>query len=385
MIWVLQVAFWTAAAVIAYSYALYPAILAVVARLHPAPPVHRGAITPDVTLAIVAHNEEGSIETKLRNCLSLDYPKERLEIVVVSDGSTDRTEEIVGGFAGAGVRLLVLAENAGKARAINAVVPTCRGEILVFCDARQRLAPDSVRELVACFADPTVGGVSGELHLESKTGTAAGEGLGAYWTYEKFIRRTQSRLDSMVGATGALYAIRRSLFRPLDIRLILDDVAIPMDVVLAGFRVIFEPSAKVYDEASATPQREFRRKVRTLSGNYQLAALRPELLDPRRNRLFVQFVSHKLSRLAVPWCLLALFLTSFPLAFHLEGFYETALFSQIAFYLMAVAGWTLERLKIRVSLLSVPYAFALLNLAAASSPFSFLLGKERAAWKATTS
>jgi cellulose synthase/poly-beta-1,6-N-acetylglucosamine synthase-like glycosyltransferase len=385
LIWVLQVAFWTAAAVIAYSYALYPAILAVVARLHPAPPVHRGAITPDVTLAIVAHNEEGSIETKLRNCLSLDYPKERLEIVVVSDGSTDRTEEIVGGFAGAGVRLLVLAENAGKARAINAVVPTCRGEILVFCDARQRLAPDSVRELVACFADPTVGGVSGELHLESKTGTAAGEGLGAYWTYEKFIRRTQSRLDSMVGATGALYAIRRSLFRPLDIRLILDDVAIPMDVVLAGFRVIFEPSAKVYDEASATPQREFRRKVRTLSGNYQLAALRPELLDPRRNRLFVQFVSHKLSRLAVPWCLLALFLTSFPLAFHLEGFYETALFSQIAFYLMAVAGWTLERLKIRVSLLSVPYAFALLNLAAASSPFSFLLGKERAAWKATTS
>ncbi len=189
----------------------------------------------------------------------------------------------------------------------------------------------------------------------------------------------------MVGATGALYAIRRSLFRPLDIRLILDDVAIPMDVVLAGFRVIFEPSAKVYDEASATPQREFRRKVRTLSGNYQLAALRPELLDPRRNRLFVQFVSHKLSRLAVPWCLLALFLASFPLAFHEEGFYETALFSQIAFYLMAIAGWTLERLKIRVSLLSVPYAFALLNLAAASSPFSFLRGKERAAWKATAS
>lgn len=385
MILASQVIFWVAAAVIVYSYLLYPALLAVVARLHPAPPVRREAITPDVSLVIVAHNEETSIEGKLRNCLALDYPKERLEIVVASDGSTDRTAEIVRSFADAGVRLLALDDNAGKARAINTVVPTCRGEILVLCDARQHLAPNAVRELVASFADPTVGGVSGELHIESRTGTAAGEGLGAYWTYEKFIRRTQSRVDSMVGATGALYAIRRSLFRPLDTRLILDDVAIPMDVVLAGYRVIFEPHANVYDHAAETPQREFRRKVRTLSGNYQLAALRPELLDPRKNRLFAQFVSHKLSRLAVPWCLLAVLFSSFPLAFQREGFYETALFTQIAFYLMAIAGWTLERLKLRVSLLSVPYAFALLNLAAASSPFSFLMGKERAAWKATTS
>lgn len=385
MILAAQIVFWVATAVIGYSYLLYPALLALAARLRPAPPVRREGITPDVSLVIVAHNEEGSIEGKLRNCLALDYPKEHLEIVVASDGSTDRTAEIVRGFAGDGVRLLALEDNEGKARAINAVVPTCRGEILVLCDARQHLAPNAVRELVASFADPTVGGVSGELHIESNTGTAAGEGLGAYWTYEKFIRRTQSRLDSMVGATGALYAIRRSLFRPLDTRLILDDVAIPMDVVLAGYRVIFEPNANVYDHAAETPQREFRRKVRTLSGNYQLAALRPELLDPRKNRLFVQFVSHKLSRLAVPWCLLGVLLSSFPLAFHREGLYETALFTQIGFYLMAIAGWTLERLKLRVSLLSVPYAFALLNLAAASSPFSFLLGKERAAWKATIS
>jgi cellulose synthase/poly-beta-1,6-N-acetylglucosamine synthase-like glycosyltransferase len=208
--------------------------------------------------------------------------------------------------------------------------------------------------------------------------------VGAYWRYEKLIRRLQSRLGSAVCVTGALYAIRRDLFRPLDSRLILDDVAVPMDVVAAGRRVVFEPEAEAFDQSPETPQREYRRKVRTLAGNYQLVALRPWLLDPRRNPLFFHFVSHKLSRLLVPWCLVALLASSATL-FALLGAmpYRIALLAQAGFYLMAFLGWCLDRAKVRITLLAFPYAFALLNLAAGASPFRFLTGRERSAWKAS--
>jgi cellulose synthase/poly-beta-1,6-N-acetylglucosamine synthase-like glycosyltransferase len=275
----------------------------------------------------------------------------------------------------------------GKPQALNAAIPECRGEVVVLCDARQSLAPGAVRALVANLADPAVGAVSGELHIASSdAGTSAGEGVGAYWRYEKLIRRLQSRLGSTVGVTGALYALRRELFRPLDPRLILDDVAIPMQVVRAGRRVVFEPEAEAFDESPETPEHEYRRKVRTLAGNYQLVVHHPWLLDPRRNPLFFHFVSHKLSRLLVPWCLVAMLASSGTLhALHGAATYRLALLAQAAFYLLALLGWSLDRLKVKVSLLSFPYAFALLNLAAAASPFGFLTGRERATWKASRS
>jgi biofilm PGA synthesis N-glycosyltransferase PgaC len=380
----LEVAFWLAAALVAYSYVGYPALLAALARWRPAPPVRKVSILPSVSLITVVHNEEERLAAKLRNCLDLDYPRDRLEIFVASDGSRDRTEEIARSFAGEGVHLLSLPGPAGKPAALNQAIPRARGEIVVLCDVRQQLARDAVRELAANFADPTVGAVSGELHIDSPSGSAAGEGVGFYWKYEKICRRLESRIDSTVGATGALYALRRELFRPLDPRTILDDVAIPLDVVAAGYRVVFEPAARAFDHAAESAEKEYRRKVRTLAGNYQLVSLRPSLLHPGRNRLFWQLVSHKLARLAVPWCLLVLLGASLALSLRPGLLYRVLLGGQAVFYALAVAGGMLQHLRVRVRALSLPYAFALLNMAAASSLFGFLRGTQRVAWKEAT-
>jgi len=376
-----EVLFWTAAAVVVFSYVVYPLLLATIALVRPAPAVRKGAWRPRVTLVIIAHNEERWLESKIQSCLEQDYPHDLLDIMVVSDGSTDRSEEIVRSFAEQGVRLFSLPGPKGKASALNQAVPQARGEILVLCDARQQLVSQAVRELVSNFSDGTVGAVSGELHIDTRSGSTAGEGVGAYWTYEKWIRRLQSRIGSTVGVTGAIYALRRDLFRPLDPRLILDDVAVPLDVVAAGYRVVFEPRAQARDQTSDTPAREFKRKVRTLAGNYQLLLLRPWLLLPSRNPLFAHFVAHKLSRLAVPWCLLLVFLTSLADFFRGALLYKLVLQIQLAFYALALMGYLCDRLHVRVPFLSFPYAFTLLNLAAALSPISLFRGRQGAAWK----
>jgi poly-beta-1,6-N-acetyl-D-glucosamine synthase len=378
-----QLAFWTAAALVIYSYVGYAALLVLAVRLRPAPPVRKGPFLPRVSLIVVVHNEEARLPGKIRNCLDLDYPKDRFELLVVSDGSTDRTEEIAASYLSHGVRLLCVPGPSGKPAALNRAVPECTGEVLMLGDARQRLAPDAIGQLVSNLADPTIGAVTGELHIGTESGSGAAEGVGAYWEYEKLIRRAESRLDSTVGVTGAIYAVRKELFRPLDPRTILDDVAIPMAVVQAGYRVVFEPLAKAYDDSAAEPTKEYRRKVRTLAGNFQLVRLDPGLLNPGRNRLFWQFLSHKLSRLAVPWCLLLMLLAS-ALQFR-RSFYGAIFAGQVVFYLMGLAGWLLEGAQVRLRVLSLPYAFALLNLAAASSLFGFLLGRHRAAWKGLSS
>lgn len=363
----------------AYSYAGYPLLLALVARLRPAPPVRRGDIQPRVSIVIVAHDEEATIERKILNCLDLDYPADRLEVLIASDGSTDRTEEIVRRYEDRGVRLLSLPGPNGKPSALNRAVPQAKGEILLLCDARQRLDRTALRELVAAFADPTVGAVSGALHIEADQGSS-GEGVAAYWRYEKVIRALESRVGSTAGVTGAIYAIRRDSFPTLDPRLILDDVAVPLAVAASGRRVLFEPAAKAFDRSAEDAEGEYRRKVRTLAGNYQLVALWPWLLNPARNPLFFQFVSHKLSRLAVPWCLLFLLGSSAVLAGS-SVFFRIAFLVQAVFYILAAGGWLLERAGVRLRLFSVPYAFALLNVAAAASLFGFLRGTQAASWK----
>ena len=374
-----EIAFWLSAAVVLYAYAGYPVLIALAARLWPAPRVRQEEITPAVTLILVVHNEEDCLEEKLGNALALDYPRERLEILVASDGSTDGTEAIAARFAARGVRLLALPAG-GKTAAINQAVPHARGDILVMTDARQALASDAVRRLVAYFADPTVGAVSGELHLVASPGSAV-EGVGLYWKYEKLLRRAESRFDSTVGVTGAFYALRKELFVPLDPRTILDDVAIPMRLALAGRRVLFAPEARAWDRVEPSAQREYRRKVRTLAGNYQLIALYPTFLHPLRNRLFWQLVSHKLLRLAVPWCLLVLLLASARLSVAGAALYRAVLTAQALFYLLAMTGWLQSRRRRPLRLTSVPYAFLLLNVAAARALAGFLRGTQTAAWR----
>lgn len=337
----IEAVFWTSLALIAYVYVGYPLLLAAWSRLAPRP-VRREQWEPTVSLVIAARNERGTIAGKLESCLALDYPPEKLQVVLSLDAPEDGTDRIAQGYRREHPEMILVesARHDGKAAALNRGVARASGEVVVFCDARQQIAAGAVRELVASLADPEVGAVTGELVLLDGDGGQAADGVGLYWRYEKAMRAMESRIDSTVGATGALYAIRRELFEPLPRRAILDDVIVPMRAVLAGRRTVFEPRARAFDRVSP-PDVEFRRKVRTLAGNFQLLTLMPELLLPWHNRILLQFVSHKLGRLGVPYLLVLLLLSN---ALLIEvWFYAAAFAGQCLWYLLAAAGAIVDR------------------------------------------
>ena len=330
-----QAIFWTALVGIAYVYAGYP-ILLLAWRASSRRSVRKQRQEPSVSLVIAMRNERKNVQTKIQNCLDLDYPRDKLQVIISLDAPTDGTEILVRNFAGSGVETVYSPVHRGKAEALNSGVAAATGEIVVFADSRQQFERGAVRELVANFADASVGAVSGELVLLDERGKESSDATGAYWRYEKKLRALESDIHSVPGATGAIYAIRRELFSQLTAGTILDDVVLPMRIAFAGKRVIFEPAARAYEYAGQSPISEYERKVRTLAGNYQLLAQMPELLSPRRNPIFVQFVSHKVGRLIVPFCLAALFISNLFLPY---GIYLAVLFGQVLFYALAGAGW----------------------------------------------
>jgi biofilm PGA synthesis N-glycosyltransferase PgaC len=338
--------FWTSCVLVAYVYAGYPLLLACWARLFPRPVRAQAseAPVPRVSIVIAARNEGSRLRERIDNLLQCSYPAERRHIVIVSDGSTDATPAVLASFGSAIEPVFV--EACGKALALNAGVARADGDVVIFADARQTFAPDALRELVAPFEDPRVGAVTGELLLESEVPgpraavqSTIADGVGLYWRYEKSIRRNESAVASTLGATGAIYAIRRSLWRPLPAGTILDDVLAPMRAVLAGYRTVFSGRARAFDRIGPDVAAEARRKVRTLAGNYQLLWLEPGLLLPWRNPVWIQFVSHKLGRLLVPYGLLGLMVSSVALAAG-SPVYAAALGCQCMFYLLAgYGGW----------------------------------------------
>ncbi|MGN6105230.1 MAG: glycosyltransferase family 2 protein [Kofleriaceae bacterium] len=358
--------FWSSLAIVGYTYAGYPLLVYGLSRLRPRAP-RKADIEPTVTVVMAAHNESVHLRGKLADLLSIDYPADKYQIIVVSDGSSDGTDEIVASFADRGVILERLDRPSGKAAALNHGVARATGDLVLFCDARQRLAPGALRELVRHFADQDVGAVSGELHMPAERGP------GMYWRYEAFLRAHESRVDSTVGATGALYAIRRRLFRMLPAGTLVDDLFTPLQIALRGYRVMFEPAAALYD-AEATPRCEFARKARTLAGNYQLLVHLPQLLYPWRNRLFFQLVSHKLLRLACPFALAGLFASNLVLvATFAPGWpiYVATLGAQVAAYGLALRGARAGERAGKLARLS--HTFALLNLAAVEGLRRFLV------------
>jgi cellulose synthase/poly-beta-1,6-N-acetylglucosamine synthase-like glycosyltransferase len=332
----MRLAFWFSFGFILYVYVGYPILLVLVRRVARRS-VRKAYIEPSVTLVIAAHNEGEKIAAKLENCLALDYPRKKLQIVVSLDGPTDGTEEIVRSYASEGIELVYSKEHYGKASALNRAVARAVGEIVVFADVRQTFSPTVLRELAANFADESVGAVTGELLLAGE-GSA---GVGLYWRYEKAIRAMESDIHSVVGTTGAIYAIRRELFRELPAGTLLDDVVVPMRIVLGGKRVIFDRSAEAYDLVSCCPRAEYRKKVRTLAGNYQLMATLPQVLAPWRNPIFVQFVSHKVARLLVPYAMAALFIANIALLGN--NFYSVIFALQAFWYALAAAGAVYDR------------------------------------------
>jgi poly-beta-1,6-N-acetyl-D-glucosamine synthase len=346
----MEVLFWLAVALILYVYAGYPVLLGVWARIVSRSSLEEwstgqlspGACTPGVTIIIAARNEAHRLPARIENLLASDYPRDRIQIVVASDGSTDNTMDALAPYA-ASVELVMLAPG-GKARALNAAVARAKHPILVFADARQRFAPDALRRLVRHFARLSVGAVSGELVLDCEQGGSAstvGDGVGAYWKYEKWLRRREAIVGSTLGVTGAIYAMRRALWEPLPPDTILDDVLGPMRIVLRRYRVVFDSTALAFDEAAKDVAAETQRKVRTLAGNFQLLGLEPRLLVPGVNPVWLQFMSHKVGRLAVPYALIAVFVASAWLA-STSWIYATAFAAQLAFYGLAVYGAVLD-------------------------------------------
>lgn len=390
----LHITFWAAALVLGYTYVGYPLLIRVWAqlrgRLH-----ERRAMKPLVSLVVVAHNEAPRILRRIENLLELDYEADRLEIVIASDGSSDATVALANTFRMAGVRVEAFDAHRGKPAVLNDVVPHLRGEIVVLMDVRQSIAKNAIRVLVDNFADAGVGAVSGELVLtgdkgphDANVGANAGapgrsmgssmEGVGFYWRYEKFIRLSESRVDSTVGVTGALYAIRRELFEPIPADTILDDVLIPMQIVRRGFRVLFESSARASEPLSDNPGMEFRRKVRTIAGNFQLLVQHPWLLNPFTNRLWLQTVSHKLFRLLCPVCLVLVLIANLMLLAFL--FYQFTLLLQVLFYGAALVAQLAPRVSRKTALLSVPHAFCLLNWSTVAGFGRFIRGRQQVTW-----
>jgi biofilm PGA synthesis N-glycosyltransferase PgaC len=370
-------AFWLAAALIAYTYVGYPAWLWVRA-LWRGRPVLRGACTPFVSIVMVVRNEEDVLESKLKNLLELDYPQGMSEIVVVSDGSTDRTEAILRVHApDSRVKVVLNQLSQGKAAALNDGAEIAQGEILVFTDSRQIIEPAALRRLLENFADPDVGCASGELMLGDPLRGESGEGLSLYWRTEKLVRGLESASGSVVGATGALYAVRRELMTSIPKGTILDDVYIPMHVVRERKRVVFDPRARAWDTPNLSSTREFSRKVRTLGGNYQLLQIAPWLLSGK-NPIRFEFVSHKLLRLAAPIALVLLLLT--PVDLH-APFYRGVLVLELLFYaLSAVSLARPAQTGVLARIADAAGTFVMLNGAAVVALANFLAGR-RAAWR----
>jgi cellulose synthase/poly-beta-1,6-N-acetylglucosamine synthase-like glycosyltransferase len=368
--------FWVAAGVIFYTYLGYPAWLWIWSRLSPKP-VLRGWNEPFVSIVMVVRNEERALPRKLNNLSALDYPLERLKFVVASDGSEDRSAEILLEAAKDDrFRVLVSPEPKGKAFRLNEALAVATGEIVVFTEARQRIEPDALRRLLENFVDPTVGCVSGELMLGDAASGEAEKRMGIYWRVEKLVRALESASGSVVGVTGALYAARGALLSPIPPETILDDVLLPLQISQQGARVIFDGRARAWDDPDLGATTEFRRKVRTLTGNYQLLQIAPWVLSAA-NPLWFRFVSHKLLRLTVPFALLALLITSAAIP---QPAYRIALVLQVVFYALSLFALSdhslLKRLGPISRVANAALALIVLNTAAVVAFVNFVTGRK---------
>ena len=368
--------FWSSLLFIFYTYIGYPLILRGWAKIR-IRPVHKRYHEPFVSIVIAAFNEDKFIRQKMDNCLDLDYPKDKLEMIVVSDGSNDGTNEMIKRFQTQGVKVFSYPERKGKPTALNLGVSEAKGEVIFFTDVRQILDKSAIRELVANFSDPKIGSVSGELMLISEDRNVSSEGMGLYWKIEKWMRDRESQIHSMLGATGAIYALRKSLFTPIPPETILDDMLIPLRGILKGYRAVFDRSAKAYDTSIKDLKEESKRKVRTLSGNFQLLKLEPRLMVPFSNPVFFQFISHKIFRLLVPFAMGLCFFSNFFLS---STFYILTLIVQFLFYLGAIlAPWAPENHF--GNIMKGAKVIVEMNLAALRGLYRFVSGSQPSVWE----
>jgi cellulose synthase/poly-beta-1,6-N-acetylglucosamine synthase-like glycosyltransferase len=371
--------FWGSLGLLGYVYFGYGAVAWLETRLRwrtrAARPLRE---RPFVTAIVVACNEGARIARRIENLLSLEYPRDRIEILIASDGSTDDTVEIARRYEPR-VRVIAYPMRRGKAAVLDDVIPLAHGEIVVLSDARQVFARDAIGALVAPFADPRVGAVSGELMLRSRGADGEAAGAAVYWTYEKRLRAWESSIDSTMGVTGAIYAMRRNLFEPFPPDTILDDVVIPAHIVRRGYRVLFEPRAIAYDDVAASPRDEFIRKVRTIAGTFQFFAREPWTLNPFQNRIWLQTMSHKGLRLVLPLAYATVLVANVFLV-SVAPLYLWTMVLQLAFYGSAAAAAVSPSLRRHVKAMVVPHMLCLLSWATIVAFVRYLTGVQTVRW-----
>ena len=380
MITFLQFFFWINVVLVVYVYFGYPLLILILSRLRPAQSILKADITPSVSLIIAAYNEEQVIAEKLANSLALDYPNEKLEIIVVSDGSKDRTPEIVRDYCGQRVRLVELQDNVGKAYAQNEAVNQVNSDIIFFTDANVSLEKDSLRKLVRHFQDDTVGCVIGKVTYNNESETTIGESEGFYWRYELFIRFQEGKLGNLVAGSGPILALRRTLFEPLDSS-ISEDFILPMKSAIKGYRNIYEPEAISSERLfQVNPRDMYKTRVRTTTLDTRSVLFCKALLNPFKYPLYAWgLISHKVLRWLVPYFLILILVANLFLI-HLP-FYQIIFILQIFFYMSALTGYLWQRSGKPPFIFGIPFSFCLVNLAALVGVARFFTGKKSGQWE----
>lgn len=374
----LEIMFWGAAGLIAYVYIGYPILVYVTGRLF-SQPILCKPFEPTVSLIIAAYNEEKDIRAKLQNTMSLNYPKDKLEVFVVSDCSTDGTDEIAREFASSGVKLLRQAERRGKTSAQNAAVEAASGEIILFSDATSMYEADVLQEILPNFSDPRVGCVAGRLVYVDRLGSGVGDGAKRYWNYETFLKENESRACSLIGVSGCIYAVRRSAYVPM-YEEACSDFLICTILYRQGLRTIYHSAATCYEETNTRTSEEFRMRVRIIAQTFTDLWRNRDMLNPLKGGFYsIELISHKLLRYAVPVFLVLMLITSALLAGSV--FYAAIFALQLAFYSVAVIDWAIQKTGVDLKFAAIPRYFCLANLASAAGFYKFLRGERFARWE----
>jgi cellulose synthase/poly-beta-1,6-N-acetylglucosamine synthase-like glycosyltransferase len=374
-----EIIFWTAVVAIVYTYAGYPLLLMLISRFR-RKPVLRREFTPAVTVIIAAYNEERDLAAKLENTLALDYPKSKLEIIVTSDCSTDRTDEIVHSFAPRGVRLHRQTERLGKTAAQNAAVEKATGEILLFSDATTHYRADVLRLLMRSFADESVGCATGNVIYAHDADSSVSHGTRSYWNYEFLLKKHESAITSLIGVCGCMYAVRRSAYVPL-YHEACSDFLVATTMVRQGLRAVYEPEAVCVEEPNAKANKELAVRVRIIAQTLADLWRNRDVLNPFRKGFYaVQLLSHKVLRYLVPLFLIVLLITSGLLVFK-SLFYATFFIAQIGFYLAAAASALMIRLGVNSRLLALPQYFVITNVACLIALFKLVSGERYIKWE----
>jgi cellulose synthase/poly-beta-1,6-N-acetylglucosamine synthase-like glycosyltransferase len=375
-----KICFWAGAAALAYTYVGYPLLVAALSRLRPREVRKRDGWTPSVSVVITAYNEERDLAAKLENTLALDYPPDRLEIIVASDCSNDRTDDIARAYGARGVRLHRQQERLGKTAAQNAAVEQARGEIILFSDATTLYEPDVLRVMMPSFADESVGCVAGRLIYVDPAASSVGKGARSYWGYESFLKRHESRVCSLIGASGCLYAVRRAAYVPL-YNEACSDFIIATKMVEQNLRAVYEPDAVCTEETNRRADKELKMRVRVITQTFTDLWRHRALLNPLRGGFYsVQLLSHKVMRYLAPVFLLLVLVASLAL-WRTSVFYALAALAQVCFYAAALLSWLLERVGLRFRPLALPQYFVLANLASLLAFYKFLRGERYARWE----